>query len=74
MIADVPKQFLSSAYIQTVYCRGMECISQLDSMNAVFEAVVNAMAHRDYFIYGSRIRLHLFSDRLKIFSLGTLIP
>jgi len=42
------------------------------SMNAVFEAVVNAAAHRDYSIYGSRIRLHLFSDRLEIFSPGEI--
>lgn len=41
------------------------------SMNAVFEAVVNAVAHRDYSIYGSKIRLHLYSDRLEIFSPGT---
>lgn len=42
------------------------------SMNAVFEAVVNAVALRDYSIYGSKIRLHLFSDRLEIFSPGTI--
>jgi predicted HTH transcriptional regulator len=42
------------------------------SMNAVFEAVVNAIAHRDYSVYGSRIRLHLFADRLEIFSPGTI--
>ncbi len=42
------------------------------SMNAVFEAVVNAVAHRDYSIYGSKIRLHLFSDRLEIFSPGSI--
>ncbi|MCF8005354.1 MAG: putative DNA binding domain-containing protein [Chromatiaceae bacterium] len=42
------------------------------SMNAVFEAVVNAVAHRDYSIYGSKIRLHLFSDRLELFSPGTI--
>ncbi len=42
------------------------------SMNAVFEAVVNAVAHRDYSIYGSKIRLHLFADRLEIFSPGTI--
>jgi len=41
-------------------------------MNAVFEAVVNAVAHRDYSIYGSRIRLHLFADRLELFSPGTI--
>ena len=42
------------------------------SMNAVFEAVANAVAHRDYAIYGSKIRLHLFADRLEIFSPGTI--
>lgn len=42
------------------------------SMQAVFEAVVNAVAHRDYSIYGSKIRLHLFGDRLEIFSPGTI--
>ena len=41
-------------------------------MNAVFEAVVNAVAHRDYSIYASKIRLHLFSDRLEIHSPGCL--
>jgi len=41
-------------------------------MNAAFEAVVNAMAHRDYSVYGSRIRLHLFADRLEIFSPGEI--
>ncbi len=42
------------------------------SMNAVFEAVVNAVVHRDYSVHGSRIRLHLFADRLEIFSPGTI--
>ncbi len=42
------------------------------SMNAVFEAVVNAVVHRDYSVYGSKIRLHLFGDRLEIFSPGSI--
>ncbi|WPD21930.1 MAG: ATP-binding protein [Candidatus Electrothrix scaldis] len=42
------------------------------SLNALFEAVVNAVAHRDYSIYGSKIRLHLFADRLEIFSPGAI--
>ncbi|MFH0727739.1 MAG: ATP-binding protein [Pseudomonadota bacterium] len=42
------------------------------SINAVFEAVVNSVVHRDYSIYGSKIRLHLFSDRLELFSPGTI--
>ena len=42
------------------------------SLNACFEAIVNAVAHRDYSIYGSKIRLHIFSDRLELYSPGTI--
>jgi predicted HTH transcriptional regulator len=42
------------------------------SLNAVFEAIVNAVAHRDYSIYGSKIRLHIFSDRLELYSPGSV--
>jgi ATP-dependent DNA helicase RecG len=42
------------------------------SLRAVFEAIVNAVAHRDYSIYGSKIRLFQFDDRLEIYSPGSL--
>lgn len=42
------------------------------SMNAVFEAIVNAVAHRDYSIYSSKIRMHMFSDRIELFSPGAI--
>jgi len=42
------------------------------SEKAIFEALVNAIAHRDYSIRGSRIRLSMFSDRLEIQSPGSL--
>lgn len=42
------------------------------SERAVFEAVVNAVAHRDYSIHGSKIRFFMFSDRLEIYSPGAL--
>lgn len=42
------------------------------SERALFEAVVNAVAHRDYSIRGSTIRLSMFSDRLEIQSPGSL--
>ena len=42
------------------------------SMRAVFEAVVNAVAHRDYSISGSKIRIHMFADRIEIFSPGAI--
>lgn len=38
----------------------------------VFEALVNAVAHRDYAIYGSGIRLFMFDDRLELYSPGAL--
>jgi len=41
-------------------------------LTAVFEAMVNAVAHRDYAIYGSKIRLKMFADRLEIYSPGTI--
>lgn len=42
------------------------------SLRAVFEALVNAVAHRDYSVHGSRIRLFMFDDRLELFSPGSL--
>ena len=42
------------------------------SERAVFEAVVNAVAHRDYSVYGSKIRFFMFDDRLEIYSPGAL--
>lgn len=46
-------------------------IPQFD-LTAVFEAIVNAVAHRDYSMYGSKARLRLFSDRLEVYSPGAL--
>ena len=42
------------------------------SERAVFEAVVNAVAHRDYSVSGSKIRFFMFDDRLEVYSPGTL--
>jgi predicted HTH transcriptional regulator len=39
---------------------------------AVFEAIVNAVAHRDYSLHNQRIRLFMFRDRLEIHSPGGL--
>ena len=41
-------------------------------MRAVFEALVNAVAHRDYSVYGSKVRLRLFENRLEIYSPGRI--
>lgn len=42
------------------------------SERAVFEATVNAVAHRDYSVSGSKIRFFMFDDRLEIYSPGAL--
>ena len=42
------------------------------SDRAVFEALVNAVAHRDYSMAGARVRLHLFRNRLELYVPGAL--
>lgn len=42
-------------------------------MTAVFEAVVNAVAHRDYSMLGSKVRMRMFSNRLELYSPGELV-
>jgi ATP-dependent DNA helicase RecG len=41
-------------------------------LNALGEAVVNAIAHRDYSLSGSQIRIFVFADRIEIRSPGRL--
>lgn len=50
---------------------GREDHPQFD-MLAVFEAVTNAVAHRDYSMAGAKVRLRLFDDRLELYSPGML--
>jgi ATP-dependent DNA helicase RecG len=50
---------------------GRQDFPQYD-VGAVEEAIVNAVAHRDYSIAGSKIRLFLFTDRLELYSPGAL--
>ena len=39
---------------------------------AVFEAVANAVAHRDYSMYGAKICLRMFDDRLELYVPGSI--
>jgi ATP-dependent DNA helicase RecG len=51
--------------------QGRHDLPQFD-LTAVFEAVVNACAHRDYAIYGAKIRLRMFANRLELYSPGAI--
>ena len=50
---------------------GREDLPQFD-MLAVFEAITNAVAHRDYSIGSSKVRLRLFENRLELYTPGRL--
>ena len=43
------------------------------SERAVFEVLVNAVAHRDYSMAGARVRLHMFGNRLELYVPGALV-
>jgi ATP-dependent DNA helicase RecG len=52
---------------------GMERVERPEfPREAVREAIVNAVAHRDYSVAGDGIRLLMFSDRIEIYSPGRL--
>ncbi|MBQ0071868.1 MAG: hypothetical protein KBS81_08475 [Spirochaetales bacterium] len=42
-------------------------------LRSVTEGIVNAVAHRNYFVSGSQIEINLFKDRLEITSPGALL-
>ena len=62
--------------MKTVACKGRDHPGRVDrpqyAMAAVFEAIVNAVAHRDYSIHGSKIRLRLFENRMELYSPGAI--
>ena len=70
-IADAYKFVEKSMNVYAVKNPARHIIPQY-SMRAVFEALVNAVAHRDYSIYGSKIRLFMFADRLELYSPGAI--
>ncbi|KPB59929.1 ATP-binding protein [Pseudomonas amygdali] len=57
--------------VEAVKRPGRIDIPQYD-LGAVYEALVNAVAHRDYAMHGARIRVHLFANRLEISTPGGL--
>lgn len=57
--------------VEAVKRPGRIDIPQYD-LGAVYEALVNAVAHRDYAMYGARVRVHLFAEHLEISTPGGL--
>jgi predicted HTH transcriptional regulator len=70
-VAEAYKFVNSNMKIAAVKKPARQEIPQYD-LQAIFEALVNAVAHRDYSIQGSKIRLHMFADRLELFSPGSI--
>jgi ATP-dependent DNA helicase RecG len=62
---------LRNMFVAAVKRPGREEFPQY-SDRAVFEAVVNAVVHRDYSIHGSKVRILQFDDRVEIYSPGPL--
>ena len=69
---------LAEAFVVSNMQRGMRITGMQREETAAYplpvvrEAIVNAIAHRDYSIRGEGIRLLMFSDRLEIYSPGRL--
>jgi ATP-dependent DNA helicase RecG len=56
-----------------VRLQGLERVEETEyPVDVVREAIVNAVAHRDYQIRGDEIRVFLFADRLEFYSPGRL--
>ena len=70
-IADAVKFVVRNMRVAARKMPQRQNVSQY-SKAAVFEAVVNAVAHRDYSVASRRIRLSMFKDRLEIDSPGQL--
>ena len=52
-----------------MYAKNIDAYPQ----RALFEGIVNAIAHRDYFLDGTQIQVDMFKDRLEISSPGRFL-
>jgi ATP-dependent DNA helicase RecG len=65
--------FVVSNMRRGVRLLGLERVEQTEyPVEAVREAIVNAVAHRDYQIRGDEIRILMFADRIEVYSPGRL--
>jgi predicted HTH transcriptional regulator len=70
-VADALRFVAKNMKVAAIKTIGRTDVPQYD-LTAVFEALVNAVAHRDYAIYGSKIRLRIYAERLELYSPGAL--
>lgn len=70
-VAEACRFVLRNMRVEARKTIGRRDLPQYD-MTAIFEAVVNAVAHRDYSMYGAKVRLRMFANRLEIYSPGAL--
>ncbi len=70
-VAEACRFVLRNMRVEATKRMGRHDLPQYD-MTAVFEAVVNAVAHRDYSMHGAKIRLRMFANRLELYSPGAL--
>jgi ATP-dependent DNA helicase RecG len=65
--------FVLSNMRRRVRLQGLERVEECEyPAEAIREAIVNAVAHRDYQVRGDEIRILLFSDRIEFYSPGRL--
>ena len=70
-VAEVCRFVARNQRVEAKKSIGRKDIPQYD-LESVFEAVVNAVAHRDYSIHGAHVRLRMYADRLELNSPGQL--
>lgn len=70
-VADACRFVVRNMRVAASKTIGRRDVPQYD-LAAVFEALVNAVAHRDYSMYGTKIRLRMFANRLELYSPGAL--
>ncbi len=66
------KQYLAVEYVMHGFDPRQE-IWELP-LDAIKEALTNAICHRDYFDNGAKIMVQLYDDRLELSNLGGLLP
>jgi predicted HTH transcriptional regulator len=72
---DAAENYLRLAIPVAAYTEGFKRVDEPDvSLEALREAVVNAVAHRDYSIGGTAVRIFIYPDRVEVRNPGHLMP